>query len=155
MRVGFSIGGKRTNLLSGEGNMLNFSHILTLGAALLLGVPAAQVSASAPNAEQPLEWNLVNPSGAIKIAQIKPAKRISTLDGKTVALRWNGKNNGDVVLDHLYDLMSQKFPKTKFIKMYQKDPSTVGISGSASESERIAKSVASVKPDLVIASQGD
>ena len=135
--------------------MLKLSHLLTLGAALLLGVPVAQVSASAPNAEQPLEWNLVNPSGAIKIAQIQPAKRISTLDGKTVALRWNGKNNGDVVLDHLYDLMSQKFPKTKFIKMYQKDPSTVGISGSASESERIAKSVASVKPDLVIASQGD
>lgn len=90
--------------------MLNFSHILTLGAALLLGVPAAQVSASAPNAEQPLEWNLVNPSGAIKIAQIKPAKRISTLDGKTVAFRWNGKNNGDVVLDHLCDLMGKKSP---------------------------------------------
>ncbi len=135
--------------------MLKLSHLLTLGAALLLGVPVAQVSASAPNAEQPLEWNLVNPSGAIKIAQIQPAKRISTLDGKTVALRWNGKNNGDVVLDHLCDLMSKKFPSTRFVKIYQKDPSTVGISGSAPESERIASSVASMKPDLVIASQGD
>jgi ABC-type Fe3+-hydroxamate transport system substrate-binding protein len=135
--------------------MLNFSHILTLGAALLLGVPAAQVSASAPNAEQPLEWNLVNLSGAIKIAQIKPAKRISTLDGKTVAFRWNGKNNGDVVLDHLCDLMGKKFPNTRFVKIYQKDPSTVGISGSAPESERIARSMVSLKPDLVIAAQGD
>ncbi len=116
---------------------------------MLLGAPAVQAS------EQPQEWDLVNPAGVIKIAQIKPAKRISTLDGKTVALRWNGKNNGDVVLDHLCDLMSKKFPKTKFVKIYQKDPSTVGISGSAPESERIAKSVASVKPDLVIASQGD
>ena len=69
---------KQNNLFSGEGNMLKLSHLLTLGAALLLGVPVAQVSASAPNAEQPLEWNLVNPSGAIKIAQIQPAKRIST-----------------------------------------------------------------------------
>ena len=129
--------------------MLKFSHLLALGAAMLLGAPAVQAS------EQPQEWDLVNPAGVIKIAQIKPAKRISTLDGKTVALRWNGKNNGDVVLDHLCDLMSKKFPNTRFVKIYQKDPSTVGISGSAPESERIAKSVASVKPDLVIASQGD
>lgn len=61
--------------------MLKFSHLLALGAALLLGAPAAQA------AEQPQEWDLVNPTGVIKIAQIKPAKRISTLDGKTVALR--------------------------------------------------------------------
>ena len=129
--------------------MLKFSHLLALGAALLLGAPAAQA------AEQPQEWDLVNPTGVIKIARINPAKRISTLDGKTVAFRWNGKNNGDVVLDHLCDLMGKKFPNTRFVKIYQKDPSTVGISGSAPESERIARSMVSLKPDLVIASQGD
>jgi len=129
--------------------MLKFSHLLALGAAMLLGAPAVQAS------EQPQEWDLVNPAGVIKIAQIKPAKRISTLDGKTVALRWNGKNNGDVVLDHLCDLMGKKFPNTRFIKIYQKDPSTVGISGSAPESERIARSMVSLNPDLVIAAQGD
>ena len=129
--------------------MLKFSHLLALGAAMLLGAPAVQAS------EQPQEWDLVNPAGVIKIAQIKPAKRISTLDGKTVALRWNGKNNGDVVLDHLCDLMGKKFPNTRFVKIYQKDPSTVGISGSAPESERIARSMVSLNPDLVIAAQGD
>lgn len=129
--------------------MLKFSHLLALGAAMLLGAPAVQAS------EQPQEWDLVNPAGVIKIAQIKPAKRISTLDGKTVAFRWNGKNNGDVVLDHLCDLMGKKFPNTRFIKIYQKDPSTVGISGSAPESERIARSMVSLNPDLVIAAQGD
>ena len=129
--------------------MLKFSHLLALGAAMLLGAPAVQAS------EQPQEWDLVIPAGVIKIAQIKPAKRISTLDGKTVAFRWNGKNNGDVVLDHLCDLMGKKFPNTRFIKIYQKDPSTVGISGSAPESERIARSMVSLNPDLVIAAQGD
>lgn len=129
--------------------MLKFSHLLALGAAMLLGAPAVQAS------EQPQEWDLVNPAGVIKIAQIKPAKRISTLDGKTVAFRWNGKNNGDVVLDHLCDLMGKKFPNTRFVKIYQKDPSTVGISGSAPESERIARSMVSLNPDLVIAAQGD
>ena len=54
--------------------MLKFSHLLALGAAMLLGAPAVQAS------EQPQEWDLVNPAGVIKIAQIKPAKRISTLE---------------------------------------------------------------------------
>ena len=126
--------------------MFRLSHLLALGAALLLGVPSAQA------AEKPQEWELVNPTGAIKIAQVEPAKRITSLDGKTVALRWNSKNNGDIVLDRIAELMAQKFPKTKIIKLYKTDPSLNGISG---ESQRVAKAAASVKPDLVIASQGD
>lgn len=120
-----------------------------MGAVMLLGAPLAQA------AEKPQEWELVNPSGVIKQAQVEPAKRIASLDGKTVALRWNSKHNGNVVLDRIAELMAQKYPNTKIIKTYETDPSLNGISGAASESERVAKAVASVKPDLVIASQGD
>ena len=129
--------------------MLKLSRIVALGTVLLLGAFSAQAM------EKPQEWELVNPTGVIKLAQVEPAKRITSLDGKTVALRWNSKHNGDVVLDRIAELMAQKYPNTKVIKTYKTDPSLNGISGSASESERVAKAVASVKPDLVIASQGD
>ena len=131
--------------------MLKFSHLLALGAALLLGAPAAQA------AEQPQEWDLVNPTGVIKIAQIKPAKRISTLDGKTVALRWNGKNNGELVLDRLAELLAKKYPTAKVVKTYRDmaDQNLNKISATQDESMRIVKAVASVRPDIVIASQAD
>ena len=79
------------------GFMFNFSKLLALGAAMLFGAPLGAQAAS-----YDLEWELVNPAGVIKLAQIEPAARISSLDGKTVALRWNGKNNGNVVLDCVY-----------------------------------------------------
>lgn len=128
---------------------MKFSSLIAAGAALLLGIPLAQA------AEKPQEWELVNPSGVIQVAQVQPAKRIISLDGKTVALRWNSKHNGDVVLDRIAELLLQKYPTVKIIKTYQTDPSLNGISGAAAESERVSKAIASVKPDLVIASQCD
>lgn len=129
--------------------MLKLSRIVALGTVLLLGAFSAQAM------EKPQEWELVNPTGVIKLAQVEPAKRIATLEGKTVALRWNGKHNGDVVLDRIAELMAQKYPHTKVIKTYRDDPSLNTISGTPANSERITKAVAAVKPDLVIASQGD
>ncbi len=128
--------------------MFKLSHLVALGAAFLLGAPFAQA------AEKPQEWELVTPNGVIKQAQIDPAPRITTLEGKTVALRWNGKNNGDVLLDRLAELITKKFPSTKVVKTY-KDPSLNTISGTPANSERIAKAVAAVKPDLVIAATSD
>ncbi len=134
--------------LEQENESMKFSSIIALSAALLLGAPLAQA------VEQPQEWELVNPAGVIKQAQIDPAKRITSLDGKTVALRWNGKNNGNVVLDRIGELLNKRYPSVKVVKTYT-DTSLNTISGTPANSERIAKAVAAVKPDLVIASQGD
>ena len=128
--------------------MLKLSRIVALGTVLLLGAFSAQAM------EKPQEWELVNPSGVIKQAQVEPAKRITALEGKTIALRWNGKNNGNVVLDHLAELINKSYPSAKVVKTYT-DKSLNTISGTPANSERIAKAVAAVKPDLVIASQGD
>ncbi len=128
---------------------MKFSSLIALSAFLLLCTPSAQA------AEKQQEWELVNPSGVIKQAQIEPAKRITSLEGKTVALRWNGKNNGNVVLDRLAELLAQKYPNTKVIKTYAVDRSLNTISGTPAISENITKAVAAMKPDLVIASQGD
>ena len=128
--------------------MLKLSRIVALGTVLLLGAFSAQAM------EKPQEWELVNPSGVIKLAQVEPAKRITSLEGKTIALRWNGKNNGNVVLDHLAELINKRYPSAKVVNTYT-DKSLNTISGTPANSERIAKAVAAVKPDLVIASQGD
>lgn len=128
--------------------MLKLSRIVALGTVLLLGAFSAQAM------EKPQEWELVNPSGVIKQAQVEPAKRITALEGKTIALRWNGKNNGNVVLDRLAELINKRYPSAKVVKTYT-DKSLNTISGTPANSERIAKAVAAVKPDLVIASQGD
>ena len=128
--------------------MLKLSRIVALGTVLLLGAFSAQAM------EKPQEWELVNPSGVIKQAQVEPAKRITALEGKTIALRWNGKNNGNVVLDRLAELINKSYPSAKVVKTYT-DKSLNTISGTPANSERIAKAVAAVKPDLVIASQGD
>lgn len=128
--------------------MLKLSRIVALGTVLLLGAFSAQAM------EKPQEWELVNPSGVIKQAQVEPAKRITALEGKTIALRWNGKNNGNVVLDRLAELINKRYPSAKVVKTYT-DTSLNTISGTPANSERIAKAVAAVKPDLVIASQGD
>ncbi len=127
--------------------------VLVVAAASLTApiLPAPQAQA----AEKPQEWELVNPAGIIEKAAIDPAERITSLEGKTIALRWNSKHNGDVVLDRLAELLSKKYPTTKIVKTYEMDKSLNGISGSASESERVTKAVAAVKPDLVIASQCD
>lgn len=106
--------------------------------------------------ESPQEWNLVNPAGVILKAHIAPAKRPTSLDGKTIALRWNGKHNGDVVLEHLAELLHKKFPTAKIVKTYEDKTENLSvISGNPAESARIAKAVAATKPDLVIAAQGD
>lgn len=121
--------------------------------AACLAAPGAGTTARA--VEKAQEWELVNPTGIIEKAAVDPAARLTALEGKTIALRWNGKHNGDVALDRLAVLLSEKYPGARMLKTYATDKSLNAISGTAAESERIAKAVAAVKPDLVIASQCD
>ena len=122
--------------------------------ALGLAIAATQVKAQSP-APSVQEWDLIIPTGVVEKAAAKPAPRISSLEGKTIVLRWNGKHNGNVVLDHLAQLLSRKFPTAKIIKTYEIDQSINKISGSEAEADRITKVMASSKPDIIIASQAD
>ncbi len=122
-------------------------------AAVLLAVVALPSAAYPAEAVQ--EWELINPAGTIAITPVKPAPRLTTLEGKTVVLRWNGKHNGNNFLDRVAELLAQKVPSAKVIKLYEVDKSTVKISGSNAESARIAKVIKGLKADLVIGSQAD
>jgi hypothetical protein len=122
-------------------------------AVVLAGLLAIPTLGAAGEAIQ--EWELINPSGTIAITPVKPAPRISTLEGKTVVLRWNGKHNGNNFLDRVAELLAQRVPGAKVVKLYEVDKSTVKISGSNAESARIAKVIKNLKGDLVIGSQAD
>ena len=90
-----------------------------------------------------------------KVGPVKMNPHPSSLKGKTVILRWNGKYNGDKYLSRVGELMSQKIKSVKIIKMWEIDKSTAAISKSAEVSEQVAASIAKLKPDLVIAAQAD
>ena len=134
------------------------SLITALGLAFAASAAMAANPAPAPAAAPApavQEWDLITPIGVIEKAAVKPAPRINTLEGKTIALRWNGKHNGNVVLDHLAELIAKKFPTAKIVKAYESDASLNKISGSEAEADRITKVIAAAKPDILIASQAD
>ena len=79
----------------------------------------------------------------------------STLEGKTVLLRWNGKYNGDKFLSRVGELLIEQVKNVRIIKMWETDKSTAVISKNAEVSEQVAASIAKLKPDLVIAAQAD
>ncbi len=117
---------------------------------VFLAIPAAL-----PAKEKVQEWEFINPAGTIAIKPVKPAPRLSSLEGKTIALRWNSKHNGDNYLNRIAELLAEKVPSAKVIKVYEVDKSTIKTSASNQESARIAKVIKDLKPDLVIGSQAD
>jgi len=117
----------------------------------LLGLSAL----SAMAAEKPQEWEVLNPMGVVKQATIKPAPRPTTLLCKTIVFRWNGKHNGNNLLQRLTELFAEKFPTAKIVKAWELEPGLNNVSGSNTESLRFAKILQKMKPDLVIASQCD
>ena len=122
-------------------------------AAILVGLLGLPSLAAAKERVQ--EWEVINPSGTISIQPIKPAPRLASLEGKTIVLRWNGKHNGNNYLDRVAELLAEKMPSAKVIKIYELDKSTIKISGSNAESARIAKVIKDLKADIVIGSQAD
>jgi hypothetical protein len=105
------------------------------------------------------QWELVSPSGIVSIKPMKQAPHPTTLEGKTVALRWNGKQNGNHFLDRLAEMLSEKVKNVKVVKIYEREPWTNLTAGppymSAEDAKKIAHKIAEYKPDLVIASQAD
>ena len=101
------------------------------------------------------EWELINPAGTLQIKTAHLASRLTTLEGKTILLRWNFKHNGNHYLDRIAELLAEKVPSIKVIKIYEMDRSTINQSGSIEDSARLAKVIADFKPDLVIGAHGD
>lgn len=125
--------------------------LLLWAAVAVFALPASALQA----AEVVQEWELVIPTGVIEQAQIDPAPRINDLAGKTIVLRWNGKNNGDILLDRLAERLAADYPTAKIIKSYVVDPSLNSITGHVGESQRVADVLKGMGPDIIIAAQAD
>ncbi len=69
------------------------------------------------HSQQVRDWELLVPEGAVIKAPLKLAPRITSLEGKTVALRWNGKPNGEIMLNKLAELLKEKIPTIKIVKL--------------------------------------
>jgi hypothetical protein len=122
--------------------------------ALVLGTIMMLPSISVAR-EQAQEWEVINPAGVVEIKQVQLAPRITTLEGKTIVLRWNGKHNGDNFLNRIAELLKERVPSAKVIKLYEVDKSTNKISGNLAESTRIAQVIKGLGADIVIAAQTD
>jgi len=105
--------------------------------------------------EKPQMWEIINPAGTIEMKTARLAPRLNTLEGKTIVLRWNFKHNGNHYLDRIFELLTEKVPSAKVIKLYEMDRSTINQSGSIEDSARLAKGIAALNPDLVIGAHGD
>src|ERR1035437_11041388 len=111
---------------------------LSICLVIMLGI-LLFVSQLAIAKEKPQEWELINPAGVIEVKHFNLAPRLTTLEGKTIVLRWNDKHNGNNFLDRIAELLKEKVPSAKVIKLYEIDKTTIKISGSAQEAARIAK----------------
>jgi hypothetical protein len=99
---------------------------------------------------------VLNPEGVVKINEMKVNPHPSTLKGKTVMLRWNGKHNGNHFLDRVGELLVQRVGDVKVIKSWEVAPETVDpITGSEERSREFAKAIGKFNPDLVIGAQSD
>jgi len=120
---------------------------------LLMG--ALFMPAEGVSKETAQDWEFVNPEGVVAVKPIEIASRLSSLEGKTVGLKWNTKPNGNLFLDRVAELLIQNVPGVKIIKFYEVEPSTVPQSGNVAETQRKAQIIAKYKPDVVIGSQCD
>lgn len=111
------------------------------------------------HSQQVTDWELLVPEGAAIKEPLKLAPRITTLEDKTVGLRWNGKPNGEILLNKVAELLKEKIPTIKIVKLYEAEIATIHTEapGSTAQStEAEAKLIKDkYKPDLVIGSQAD
>ncbi len=135
---------------------MKISRIWRELAILFLSTAFLAVPGTAFCEEGSQTWEILNPEGVIKIEPMEINPHPSTLEGRTVLLRWNGKHNGDKFLDRVAELLVQKVKDIKIIKSWEVAPETVDpISGSQERSMELMKKLAAFKPDLVIGSQAD
>ncbi len=100
-------------------------------------------------------WELLNPEGVAEIVPMSVNPHPSTLIGKTVVLRSNGKHNSDSFLEKVVELLRKEVKDIKIIELWKVAPETNTSSQNLEESHKFAEKIASFKPDLVVSAQGD
>jgi len=129
-----------------------FFHVLM---AIAIPVGLLALSAATLARESVQQWELINPEGVVKIEPMQVNAHPSSLEGKTVMLRWNGKHNGDLFLDRIGELIAEKVKDVKVVKSWEVALATADISQNENRSRDFIKKLMESKPDIVIGSQCD
>jgi len=130
---------------------INFlKGLLALMLLALLAMPCVSFSKEAVQ-----EWEMVNPEGVVKLEPMEINPHPSSLEGKTVVLRANGKHNSDNFQARIAELLQKEVKGIKIIKSWEAVPETFRSSQNPDLSKEFAKKIAALKPDLVIGSQCD
>jgi len=61
---------------------------------------------------------VLQPTGVDSTADLDPAQRVDTLNGKRIGLVWNNKDYGDKLLIQVQDLIQERYPEASF-KLYR------------------------------------
>jgi hypothetical protein len=62
-----------------------------------------------------VELEVLNPEGRIVDKGTKLAPRLKTLEGKRIGLVWNGKPNGNVLLNEVGKLIKERYPTAEVV----------------------------------------
>ena len=101
-----------------------------------------------------LDWEVLDPEGVKLTEEVKINPHPSSLIGKTVVLTWNGKPNGDVLLNRVGELLLHQARIGKLIKLWEVSPNLIRTY-SLPRSAELARAVSTLKPDLAINSTCD
>ncbi len=105
-------------------------------------------------AEASQKWTLVNPEGATRVESMELNPHPESLEGKTVGLVWNSKENGDNFLNAVAEELEKTVKDVNIIKIFEEIPESQGYGPNIFTDEVISK-IQAMKPDLVIAAQAD
>ena len=91
-----------------------------------------------------VEWEVLNPVAEYETPILALSPRLADLDEKKVGLFWNGKPNGDLLLEAIGKLLERRFKNIKTIRF------NLSISVGPENRRRMAEQC-----DAVIAAIGD
>lgn len=83
---------------------------------------------------------------------LNPAPRLAGVSGKKIGLLWNGKKNGDLVLERIAQLLGDRFQDVQFVKLKSGADLPWGAYPHEETVAEIAKTAAC---DAVIGTMGD
>jgi hypothetical protein len=89
--------------------------VLPILLGLVLSVfPLAKDAAVAATAAPSVKLEVLVPTGKANIKPAKLAKRVDTLDGKRIAIHWNGKPGAEFLLAEIEDQLKAKYKNATF-----------------------------------------
>jgi hypothetical protein len=94
-------------------NKMNFKFNQSL-LACFVAVSVSKVAVTAQPSAEPV-YKIVSPLGESTAKMSAMARRLDTLEGKTVALVWNHAFKSDVTLPAIAEALKQKYPGIKIV----------------------------------------